>query len=106
MFYVSYITEYPIYEPAEGGYYYAGTHIEECIECNSWKKANKLFQKLKGEFREMYEYERGHIVELEVGGCGKYTNPAIIFHSYYIGDGARLEITRKKPVPHGWHPYE
>lgn len=105
MFYVSYITEYPIYEPAEGGYYYAGEIVEDCIPCSSWKKANKLFQKLKVEFREMYEYERGHIVELEVGGVGKYINPAIIFRSYYIGDGARLEITRKKPENKGWHPY-
>lgn len=105
MYYVSYITEYPIYEPAEGGYYYAGTHIEECLEFWSWKKANKMFHKLKKEFREMYEWERGHFDEIEHGGCGKYCHPGIYFRSYYIGDGAELTLTRQKPVEHGWHPY-
>ena len=58
------------------------------------------------EFREMYEYERGHIVDIEHGGCGEYCYPGIYFRAHYIGDGAELTLTRKKPVEHGWHPYE
>ena len=53
MYYVSWIREYPIFEPAEGGYYYAGEQVFYCEEYPTWKKANKAYQKLK---REFYEY--------------------------------------------------
>ena len=106
MYYVSFITEYPIYEPAEGGYYYAGTRIEDCREFSSWKKANKCFQEWRKWFRDEYGYfEPERVHDLIVGGCGKYINPCISFNSKYIGEGARIELTRKKPVEHGYEPY-
>lgn len=105
MYYVSYITEYPIYEPAEGGYYYAGESVEWCCEYRSWKKANRAFQKSRAEFRDYYEFGEGKIIENLHGGCGKYCNPGIYFRSRYIGDGARVELTRTKPQDRGWHPY-
>ena len=105
MFYVSYITEYPIYEPAEGGYYYAGETVQQCAAFPSWKKANRAYQALKREFEAEYQYEYGRIESFACGGCGKYVNPATFFHSKYIGEGARVEITRTKPHDVGWHPY-
>lgn len=105
MFYVAYITEYPIYEPAEGGYYYAGTQIQMCREFSSWKKANRFFQKCRKEFLEMHEGEEDRINDAAWGGVGKYVNPAVYYFSRYIGEGESLELTRKKPVEHGWTPY-
>ena len=105
MFYVSYITEYPIYEPAEGGYYYAGENVEKCIAFSSWKKANKLFQKWRKEFKEMHDDEPERIHDADHGGVGKYVNPAVYYHARYIGDGEYIQITRKEPQGKGWTPY-
>lgn len=33
--YLTHYEEYPIYEPAEGGYYYAGKQYTEYIECST-----------------------------------------------------------------------
>lgn len=105
MFYVSYITEYPIYEPAEGGYYYAGETVEMCREFTSWKKANKFFQKCRKEFLEEHDDEPERIYDATWGGVGKWVNPAVYYHSKYIGDGEYIQITRKIPQDKGWHPY-
>ena len=104
-YFVSYITEYPIYEPAEGGYYYAGTQIQMCREFDSWKKANRFYQKCRKEFFEMHEYELERIHEYFCGGVSKYGGPEIRYNSRYIGEGERVEITRKRPVERGWEPY-
>lgn len=105
MYYVSYITEYPIYEPAEGGYYYAGTQIQMCREFQTWKKANRFFQKCRKEFLEMHEGEEDRINDATWGGVGKHVNPAVYYFSRYIGEGESVELTRAKPVEHGWTPY-
>ncbi len=34
--YLTHYTEYPIYEAAEGGYYYAGTNADDCIEISDF----------------------------------------------------------------------
>ena len=104
-FYVSYITEYPIYEPAEGGYYYAGTTIEACEEFTSWKEANKLFQKWRKEFLFEHQFEMERVTDHLCGGCGKYNNPIVYYKSRYIGEGEWIEMTRAKPVEKGWRPY-
>lgn len=106
MFYVSYITEYPIYEPAEGGYYYAGEQVQFCKEFSSWKKANRCFQKMRKEFLAEYDYCPDRINDAVWGGVGKWVNPAVYYHSKYIGEGEYIQITRTKPVEKGWHPYE
>ena len=103
MFYVSYITEYPIYEPAEGGYYYAGTQVEECRAFPDWKKAKRYYAKMRRWFLEEYELERVH--EYVCGGVSKYGGPSLYYRSRYIGEGAKLEITRKPPIEKGWEPY-
>lgn len=105
MYYVSYITEYPIYEPAEGGYYYAGTTIEDCREFSTWKKANRCYQEWRRWFLDMYGGEPERIAECVCGGVGRWVNPCIRYEARYIGDGASVELTRQKPVAHGWEPY-
>ena len=105
MFYVSYITEYPIYEPAEGGYYYAGTQIQMCREFSTWKKANKFYQRCRKEFLEEHDWETERVHDFCCGSVGKYCNPHVSYRSRYIGEGERVELTKEKPVEHGWHPY-
>lgn len=105
MFYVSYIKEYPIYEPAEGGYYYEGEHVEICREFSTWKKANRYFQKLRKEFLEMHDDEPNRVNDFVCGGVSFWHNPFVSYTSRYIGDGERVELTRKKPVDRGRQPY-
>lgn len=105
MYYVAYITEYPIYEPAEGGYYYAGTQIQMCREFRDWKKANRFYQKCRKEFIEMHEDEPERVWEYACGGIAKWGGSHTAYTSRYIGEGERVEISKKKPVEHGWTPY-
>lgn len=105
MYYVSFISEYPIYEPAEGGYYYAGETVVECKEFQSWKKANRAYQAMKRELIDVYGHT-GRVDSFDCGGCGKYLNhPATYYHSKYIGEGARVQLTRTKPHNIGRQPY-
>lgn len=105
MYYVSYITEYPIYEPAEGGYYYAGTQIQICRQFSTWKKANRFFQKLRKEFLEEHDWEMDRVNNFACGGVSKWHNPFVAYYSRYIGEGERVELTKEKPVERGWTPY-
>lgn len=111
MFYVSYITEYPIYEPSEGGYYYAGEQVQECKAFSSWKKANKYFQRMKAWFLDLHDYENelGHVTVNEVSGVRKFhgfdIGSSAQLYSKYIGEGERVEISCRKPNDKGWEPY-
>ena len=105
-YFVTYITEYPIYEPAEGGYYYAGTVIEQCLEFQTWKKANKVFQTWRKEFLATHADEMDRVNDHVCGGCGKWSNhPFVRYNAPYIGDGERIELTREKPIEYGYRPY-
>lgn len=107
MYYVSYIEEYPIYEPAEGGYYYAGERVVWCMPYLNWKKANRAYQKCRKEFIDEYGWpDPERVISVPAGGCGRWINPETCYSSRYIGEGARLQITRHKPENRGWHPYE
>jgi len=46
---VTLIEEYPIYEPAEGGYYYTG---EECrsVPCKTRKEARKILKEIGDDY--------------------------------------------------------
>ena len=105
MFYVSRIKEYPIYEPAEGGYYYAGESVEISRAFKDWKKANRFFQVLRRGFLEEYGGDPSRICDVPCGGVGKHGGPFVSYFSRYIGNGDRVEIAREKPKPSGWQPY-
>ena len=105
MYYVSYIAEYPIYEPAEGGYYYEGKHVVYCRSFDSWKKANKHYQKIKRDL--MQDWYGCDTYDYSVSGCRKYGGGSRFRKiSRYIGDDEYLQITRYKPQNSGYHPYE
>lgn len=106
MYYVSWIREYPIYEPAEGGYYYAGEQVFLCERFATWKKAKKRYKKLKIEFLDYCDFQKNRTVSIDCGGCGKYVHPLTRLSSKYIGEGEWIQITRREPQECGWHPYE
>ena len=47
--YLTHYCEYPIYEPAEGGYYYAGREACESYECDTEDEAIQQFEDMKAE---------------------------------------------------------
>ena len=79
MVYLTLYEEYPIYEPAEGGYYYAGRQATDYFRLNSVKQAKRKLQK--------------HRKELEQDGfviCDGYA----FLRSKYIGEGAEWLIEK------------
>ena len=96
MIYLTHYTEYPIFEPAEGGYYYAGRSADDFYRLNSVKQAKRQLFKMKKKLEE-----NGFIVYIDNNICGAYK------HSKYIGNGEEL-ILEKVYGSHneGWRPYE
>ena len=106
MYYVSYIEEYPIYEPAEGGYFYPGETVVEVRECKTWRKAKKTFNEWRKRFEKEYADENNRVFRVAPGGCNRYGDgPEIGYNSRYIGDGAFVRLTRYKPHDKGYTPY-
>lgn len=44
-YFVSHYSEYPLYTPEEGGYYYAGVELYKSFRFSSLKKAKKFLNK-------------------------------------------------------------
>lgn len=90
-YYLTRYDEYPIFEPAEGGYYYAGQDWEEYWECDSLEEAKHKLLSMKDELEE-----NGFIVWED----GAY------LRSRYVGEGIlfTIEETLGENVK-GWHPY-
>lgn len=92
MVYLTHYTEYPIYEPAEGGYFYAGKEATNFYRLNSVKQAKRKLAKLKK--------------KLEAEGFVVYEDRAYL-HSRYIGEGEQIVIEKVYGSHNsGWHPYE
>lgn len=100
-YYVSYIREYPIYEPAEGGYYYPGKSVELCREFSEWRKANRFYQKLRRWFLERHDDEPERIIDIVHGGIGTYTHPFVRYSTRYIGEGEFVQMTKEQPYDQG-----
>lgn len=89
MFYLTTYLDYQIYEPAEGGYYYAGTQIESSRPFRSRRKAKQYINKLyreetaRGENTGKHWYESADHLYF---GCG----------SKYIGEGWHICLERKQ----------
>lgn len=85
MVYLSYYEEYPIYEPAEGGYYYPGLELVES-ERLSKRQAKKLFdEKAKEKIKDGDWF-------LSNPKFGRYMRRT----SRYIGEGAVFCIEKRK----------
>ena len=88
MFYVTHYEEYPIYEPAEGGYYYSGREWTEATDKESRRQAHRDLDwywenvcKPANEHlpvQEQWQYFRGRV-------NGQL--PMIRKNSRYIGEG-------------------
>ena len=89
--YLTRYDEYPIYEPAEGGYYYTGQDYVEYLECNSIEEAKQKLSEMKD--------------ELEENGFNVWEDGAYL-KSKYIGDGILFTIEETLGEnTKGWHPY-
>ena len=93
---VTYYEEYPIYEPAEGGYYYPGNEVAYQAEFDTLEEAEKDFEKVVEEF---------HLTP--------NTRHSAFRSSKYIGEGASAYIESDSDINFpavnseisGWHPY-
>ena len=96
MVYLTHYTEYPIYEPAEGGYYYAGQQADCYYRLNSMKQARRQLKKMQKNLEA-----EGFNVYLNGNLCEAYRPDK------YIGNG-ELWVAEKVYGSHnsGWHPYE
>ena len=92
MVYLTHYSEYPIYEPAEGGYYYAGQEAGRFYRLNSEKQAKRILKEMRK--------------ELEADGYCVWETGAYK-RSRYIGEGESWEIEKVYGSnERGWEPYE
>lgn len=97
MVYLTHYTEYPIYEAAEGGYYYAGNEVDD-YERLSLRQAKRRFAEIVEELLETNEYEEHPWI--------KVAPRRIVKGSRYIGDGESYIIERKLgSEKRGYTPY-
>lgn len=98
--YVSVYHLYPIYEPAEGGYYYNGVELSETYEYNTRSNAIKCLRKLY----------KSCIEDGDTMKKGWHCNNDHTFFGVdgkYIGEGWFVQLERKKGMSErGWVPYE
>lgn len=101
MVYLSYYEEYPIYEPAEGGYYYSGAELVES-ERLSRRQAKKQLKELVEEAYAIDEHDFRYNGEWVYDGHWMLREK-----TKYIGDG-RFYCIEKKQGSHtrGYVPYE
>lgn len=100
-YYVTAIEEYPIYEPAEGGYYYTGTTIVWERVFQNRRKAKRYFNRCAKEFT--YEFSTyGSLSRYDRDGC--YMQ--IEHHTRYIGEGHRLRMSNRPYEERGYTPYQ
>lgn len=98
MRYISHYEEYPIYESAEGGYYYAGNQLavsERKSKRQCRKDFEEIWQKCLEENKDDSEYPW-------IRANANY----IYRNSRYIGEGESYAIERKQgSMEHGYEPY-
>jgi len=103
MVYFSYYQEYPIYEAAEGGYYYSGNELV-MSKAVSKRKAKKLMEKYKREliddvigrgekpeWMESKSFKEGHSLIMEPGF-------ELYKRGHYKGEGESYVIETKKGI--------
>lgn len=99
MVYLTYYEEYPIYEPAEGGYYYSGNQVvsyERLSKRAAKKKLKQLYNKLKADNSEPdSRYPGAPILRGSYNDWMMINNNRLVRHSSYIGQGMSYVIERK-----------
>lgn len=103
IYYVTKYRQYPIYEPAEGGYYYEGTELEYYVKTKSLNRARKLLKKVVTEDAP-WEYTPHTEEEIKEALTG--TKNHFYIFTKYIGEGEEWHIeTKLGKHEHGWRPY-
>ena len=106
-YYLTYYEAYPIYEPAEGGYYYEGRTATKWWESEDLNEILNSISDFAEEFgMEKIPFDFDSIkYELEKW---EYSIVALT-HAKYIGDDEYLVVETEKgfqKYESGWHPYE
>lgn len=102
MVYLSHYEEYPIYEPAEGGYYYAGAELTFSTKL-SLRQAKRDLKAMATELLEQgyTESSNWHPKTDNMLPGKRYS-----LHSKYIGEGDFWVIERKSgSFTKGYEPY-
>lgn len=99
MVFLTYYEEYPIYEPAEGGYYYSGNQVvsyERLSKRAAKKKLMELYRELKEDDSEPgSRYPGAPIFRGSYDKWELINNNRLVRHSSYIGQGMSYVIERK-----------
>ena len=107
MFYVYCRSYYPVYEPAEGGYYVCASKVDECRKFYTLEDAYAEFLDSVAEAEK-----EGHTVSHASWYCGFKTVDGETYLDFpyvsydqngYVGDGFMLAISADKPED---EPYE
>lgn len=110
MYYVTYYGNYPIYEPAEGGYYYNGRQIFDVMTFNDRRKAKRAYYKWVKEFYEIHDAVEERIIQRDFGGFFKWDeDKEIAFvktNSKYIGEDEGIIFSAAPVKEKGYTPYE
>lgn len=94
-FYVTYYAEYPIYEPAEGGYYYPGRDAVWSEGFNSEEEARDYIKDWLDEQEDKNEWK-------------EYVN-GYLLHGKYVGEDQYIKMEKKNEYlsdEKGWEPYQ
>ena len=95
--------EYPIYEPAEGGYYYAGRECEMFERYDTYAEALREYEKMRDDVTAWYA--DGYV------DCDLYIEEyknTTWFEGMHIGDGKIVRLEKPwqfKTLECGWKPY-
>ena len=108
-YYLTYYEAYPIYEPAEGGYYYEGRNAIKWWESEYLNELVNFIPNLAENWYEMELTNYGTIEDInkELEDWG-YVMVALT-HAKYIGDDMYLLLENEKAFQKyeaHWHPYE
>ena len=106
-YYLTYYEAYPIYEPAEGGYYYEGRNAIKWWESEDLNELVNFIPNLAENWYEMELTNYGTIEDInkELEDWG-YIIVALT-HSKYIGDDIYLVLENEKAFQKyeaHWHP--
>jgi len=110
MVYLTYYEEYPIFEPAEGGYYYSGNQVctyERLSKRAAKKKIKQLYDELKADDSEPdSRYPGAPILRGSYDKWELINNNRLERRSSYIGQGMSYVIERKLGrETRGYEPY-
>lgn len=108
MRYLTHYQEYPIFEPAEGGYYYAGNEMVETKRLSKRKakeEMDEIWAQCEAENAENEAWKQRTGQRFDYW-CRSNDGNKIWKSTRYIGDGESYVIERRPGKDEsGWQPY-